>query len=102
MCAIPYSKPESRIFFEQNIVQLAFIRELRDMAQSYDVNFIENGGKHLAREKRSIIKGLATMMFLGVKIFLFKKKKVRLMVFLHYLYIYLPKNSHFAWIFDII
>lgn len=52
MCAILYSKPEKSYFFEQNIAQLAFTRELRDMAQSYDVNFIENGGEYLAQGEK--------------------------------------------------
>ncbi|WP_353274376.1 hypothetical protein [Wolbachia endosymbiont (group B) of Hofmannophila pseudospretella] len=52
MCAIFYSKPEKSYFFEQNIAQLAFNHELRDMAQSYDVNFIENGGEYLDQAEK--------------------------------------------------
>lgn len=43
---------KGRIFFEQNIAQLAFTSELRDMAQSYDVNFIENSGEYLAQGEK--------------------------------------------------
>ncbi|MEY2392704.1 hypothetical protein AB6N09_00275 [Wolbachia endosymbiont of Tettigetta isshikii] len=52
MCAILYSKSDKSYFFEQNIAQLAFNRELRDMFQSCDVNFIKNGGEYLAQGQK--------------------------------------------------
>ncbi|MGL9757423.1 MAG: hypothetical protein ACR5LA_00845 [Wolbachia sp.] len=52
LCAILYSKPEKLYFFEQNIAQHAFNHELKDMFQSYDVNFIENSGEYLAQGEK--------------------------------------------------
>ncbi|MFP3036374.1 MAG: hypothetical protein ACEY3A_05380 [Wolbachia sp.] len=52
MCAILYSKPDKSYFFEQKIVQLTFNRELRDMFQSCDVDFIKNGGEYLAQVQK--------------------------------------------------
>ncbi|MDG7053597.1 MAG: hypothetical protein LKM45_07080 [Wolbachia endosymbiont of Alcedoecus sp.] len=52
MCAILYSKPDKSYFFEQNIAQLTFNRELRDKFQSCDVDFIKNGGEYLAQGQK--------------------------------------------------
>ncbi|MCA4774665.1 hypothetical protein IHO40_00490 [Wolbachia endosymbiont of Mansonella ozzardi] len=64
MCAVLYSKLDKAYFFEQNIVQLTFNRELDSMFQSCDVDFIKNGGEYFAQEQKIYDQRFAIMIFL--------------------------------------